>query len=177
MSASSDAMTPNRREHCTPHTQTANIDDCLTRLGTDYLDVWRPMFRQDGQHPDRDVEVSVEAFAKAHKQGKARWLGISSHNRTFLQHVIEKFPQFSVVIFPYTAKSKVKTPDVESVDPAQVVEVGTGARNEDGKITPMDVKKGDRILFGKWSGTEVKLDGEELIIMKESDIMGVLETA
>ena len=124
--ASSDAMNPNRREHCTPHTQTANIDDCLTRLGTDYLDVWRPMFRQDGQHPDRDVEVSVEAFAKAHKQGKARWLGISSHNRTFLQHVIEKFPQFSVVIFPYTAKSKVKTPDVESVDPAQVVEVGTG---------------------------------------------------
>ena len=53
--------------------------------------------------------------------------------------------------------------------------VGPGARDEDGKHIPMDVKAGDRILFGKWSGTEVKIDGEELLIMKESDIMGVLE--
>lgn len=124
--ASSDAMNPNRRKHCTLDIQTANIDDCLTRLGTDYLDVWRPMFRQDGKHPDSDVEVCVEAFEKAHQQGKVRWLGMSSHNRAFIQHVIEKFPQFSMVIFPYTAKSKRKTPDVKSVDPEQVVEVGTG---------------------------------------------------
>jgi chaperonin GroES len=56
-----------------------------------------------------------------------------------------------------------------------VVAAGPGARGDDGKLQPMDVKAGDRVLFGKWSGTEVKLDGEELIIMKESDIMGVLE--
>ena len=56
----------------------------------------------------------------------------------------------------------------------EVVAAGPGARNEEGKIQPLEVKAGDRVLFGKWSGTEVKLDGEELIIMKESDIMGVI---
>jgi chaperonin GroES len=55
-----------------------------------------------------------------------------------------------------------------------VVAVGPGARDDDGKIHPLDVKAGDRVLFGKWSGTEIKLDGEELIIMKESDVMGVI---
>jgi chaperonin GroES len=57
----------------------------------------------------------------------------------------------------------------------KVVAVGKGARGEDGKVVPLDVKKGDRILFGKWSGTEVKMDGDELLIMKESDIMGIIE--
>ena len=57
----------------------------------------------------------------------------------------------------------------------EVVAAGPGARGEDGKIQPLDVKVGDRVLFGKWSGTEIKLDGEDLIIMKESDIMGVLD--
>ena len=59
----------------------------------------------------------------------------------------------------------------------EIVAVGPGSRGDDGKLVPMDVKPGDRVLFGKWSGTEVKLDGEELMIMKESDIMGVLEHA
>jgi chaperonin GroES len=59
----------------------------------------------------------------------------------------------------------------------EVVSCGPGARGEDGKLVPMEVKPGDRVLFGKWSGAEVKLDGEELIIMKETDIMGVLEHA
>jgi chaperonin GroES len=57
----------------------------------------------------------------------------------------------------------------------EVIAVGPGARDEAGKLVPLDVKSGDRILFGKWSGTEVKLDGEELLIMKESDIMGIVE--
>jgi chaperonin GroES len=59
----------------------------------------------------------------------------------------------------------------------EIVAVGPGSRGDDGKLVPMEVKPGDRVLFGKWSGTEVKLDGEELIIMKESDVMGVLEHA
>jgi chaperonin GroES len=59
----------------------------------------------------------------------------------------------------------------------EVIAVGAGARNEQGQIVALDVKAGDRVLFGKWSGTEVKLDGEELLIMKESDIMGIVETA
>ncbi len=70
------------------------------------------------------------------------------------------------IIIPDTAKEKPME--------GEVVAVGPGARGEDGKVTPLDVKAGDRVLFGKWSGTEVKLDGEDLIIMKESDIMGVI---
>jgi chaperonin GroES len=70
------------------------------------------------------------------------------------------------IIIPDTAKEKPME--------GEVVAAGPGARNEEGKIQPLDVKAGDRVLFGKWSGTEVKLDGEELIIMKESDIMGVI---
>ena len=71
------------------------------------------------------------------------------------------------IIIPDTAKEK----PIEG----EVIAVGPGARNEQGQLVALDVKEGDRILFGKWSGTEVKIDGEELLIMKESDIMGVVE--
>ena len=69
-------------------------------------------------------------------------------------------------------------PDTAQEKPmeGEIVAVGAGARDESGKIVPLDVKAGDRVLFGKWSGTEVKLDGVELLIMKESDIMGIIET-
>ena len=73
------------------------------------------------------------------------------------------------IIIPDTAKEKPME--------GEVVAVGPGARDEDGKLHPLDVKTGDRVLFGKWSGTEVKLDGEDLMIMKESDIMGVVDHA
>ena len=71
------------------------------------------------------------------------------------------------IIIPDTAKEKPQQ--------GEVIAVGPGARDEKGKVQPLEVKPGDRVLFGKWSGTEVKLDGEELLIMKESDILGVLE--
>jgi len=71
------------------------------------------------------------------------------------------------IIIPDTAKEKPMQ--------GEVVAVGPGARDENGKVQPLDVKAGDRVLFGKWSGTEVKIDGEELLIMKESDIMGIVE--
>jgi chaperonin GroES len=71
------------------------------------------------------------------------------------------------IIIPDTAKEKPME--------GKVISVGPGARDENGKLQPLDVKKGDRILFGKWSGTEVKLDGKDLLIMKESDIMGIIE--
>ena len=73
------------------------------------------------------------------------------------------------IIIPDTAKEKPQE--------GEVIAVGPGARDDSGKIQPLDVKAGDRILFGKWSGTEVKLDGKDLLIMKESDILGVLEGA
>ncbi len=86
-----------------------------------------------------------------------------------------------VVVRRLTAEEKTKggiiIPDTAQEKPmeGEVVAVGAGARNETGAIVALDVKAGDRVLFGKWSGTEVKIDGEELLIMKESDIMGIIE--
>jgi len=88
------------------------------------------------------------------------------HDRVLIKRVEGEEKTAGGIIIPDTAKEKPME--------GEVVAAGPGARGEDGKIQPMDVKAGDRVLFGKWSGTEVKLDGEELIIMKESDIMGVL---
>ena len=73
------------------------------------------------------------------------------------------------IIIPDTAKEKPQE--------GEVIAAGTGTRSDEGKVTPLDVKAGDRILFGKWSGTEVKVDGEDLLIMKESDILGIVEGA
>ena len=89
------------------------------------------------------------------------------HDRVLIRRVEAEEKIAGGIIIPDTAKEKPME--------GEVVSTGPGARGEDGKIQPMDVKAGDRVLFGKWSGTEVKLDGEDLIIMKESDIMGVLD--
>ncbi|MBX9620098.1 MAG: co-chaperone GroES [Hyphomicrobiales bacterium] len=88
------------------------------------------------------------------------------HDRVVVRRLEGEEKTKGGIIIPDTAKEKPQE--------GQVVAVGTGARDETGKLVPLDVKKGDRILFGKWSGTEVKIDGEELLIMKESDIMGVI---
>ena len=88
------------------------------------------------------------------------------HDRVLIRRVEAEEKSTGGNIIPDTAKEKPME--------GEVVAVGPGARGEDGKVQPLDVKAGDRVLFGKWSGTEVKLDGQELLIMKESDIMGVL---
>jgi chaperonin GroES len=89
------------------------------------------------------------------------------HDRVLIRRVEAEEKTAGGIIIPDTAKEKPME--------GEVVSTGPGARGEDGKIQPMDVKAGDRVLFGKWSGTEVKLDGEDLIIMKESDIMGIVD--
>src|SRR6202158_1411338 len=89
------------------------------------------------------------------------------HDSVLIRRVESEEKTAGGIIIPDTAKEKPME--------GEVVAVGPGARGEDGKLQPLDVKAGDRVLFGQWSGTEVKLDGEDLIIMKESDIMGVLE--
>jgi len=89
------------------------------------------------------------------------------HDRVVVRRLEEEEKTKGGIIIPDTAKEKPQE--------GEVVAVGPGGRSEDGKLQPMDVKAGDRILFGKWSGTEVKLDGEYLLIMKESDIMGIIE--
>jgi chaperonin GroES len=89
------------------------------------------------------------------------------HDRVVVRRVDSEEKTKGGIIIPDTAKEKPQE--------GEVIAVGPGARDEAGKIVPLDVKAGDRILFGKWSGTEVKLDGEDLLIMKESDIMGIVE--
>ncbi|HXQ47048.1 MAG TPA: co-chaperone GroES [Caulobacteraceae bacterium] len=88
-------------------------------------------------------------------------------DRVVIRRVEEEAKTKGGIIIPDTAKEKPQE--------GEVIAVGPGARDEDGKRVPMDVKVGDRILFGKWSGSEVKLDAEDLLIMKESDILGVLD--
>ena len=88
------------------------------------------------------------------------------HDRVVVRRVESETKTAGGVIIPDTAKEKPQE--------GEIIAVGAGARDEQGKIQPLDVKAGDRILFGKWSGTEVKLNGEDLLIMKESDIMGVV---
>ena len=89
------------------------------------------------------------------------------HDRVMLKPLEAEQKTAGGIIIPDTAKEKPME--------AKVVAVGPGGRGEDGKIYPLDLKKGDRVLFGKWSGTEVKVDGEDLLIMKESDVMGIIE--
>jgi chaperonin GroES len=88
------------------------------------------------------------------------------HDRVVVKRVEAEEKSKGGIIIPDTAKEKPQQ--------GEVVAVGSGGRDENGKLVPMDLKAGDRVLFGKWSGTEVKLDGDELLIMKESDIMGVI---
>ncbi|GBE42277.1 10 kDa chaperonin 5 [bacterium BMS3Bbin10] len=89
------------------------------------------------------------------------------HDRVVVRRIDEDQKTAGGIIIPDTAAEKPQT--------GEIIAVGPGARGEDGKIVPLDVKSGDKVLFGKWSGTEVKLDGDDLLIMKESDIMGVLQ--
>ena len=89
------------------------------------------------------------------------------HDRVVVRRLEAEEKTSGGIIIPDTAKEKPME--------GEVIAVGPGARDEAGKLVPLDVKAGDRILFGKWSGTEVKLDGEELVIMKETDIMGIIE--
>ena len=88
------------------------------------------------------------------------------HDRVVVRRVESEAKTKGGIIIPDTAKEKPQE--------GEVVAVGSGARDESGKVVALDVKAGDRVLFGKWSGTEVKLDGEDLLIMKEADIMGVI---
>jgi chaperonin GroES len=88
------------------------------------------------------------------------------HDRVVVRRIDPADKTKGGIIIPETAKEKPQE--------AEVVAVGPGARDEAGKLVPLDVRAGDRVLFGKWSGTEVKIDGEDLLIMKESDILGVI---
>ena len=89
------------------------------------------------------------------------------HDRVLVRRVEEDTKTAGGIIIPDSAQEKPSE--------GEIVAAGSGTKSEDGKVTPLDVKAGDRVLFGKWSGTEVKVNGEELLIMKESDILGIIE--
>ena len=89
------------------------------------------------------------------------------HDRVVVRRIESEEKTSGGIIIPDTAREKPQE--------GEIVAVGPGGRDETGKLTPLDVKAGDRVLFGKWSGTEVKIDGEDYLIMKESDVMGIIE--
>jgi chaperonin GroES len=91
------------------------------------------------------------------------------HDRVLVRRIEQEEKTKGGIIIPDTAKEKPQE--------GEIIAAGPGARNDDGKLAPLDVKAGDRVLFGKWSGTEVKIDGEDLLIMKESDILGIIDIA
>ena len=91
------------------------------------------------------------------------------HDRVLVRRVEQEARTTGGIIIPDTAQEKPME--------GEVIAAGPGARGDDGKVHPLDLKTGDRVLFGKWSGTEIKIDGEELMIMKESDVMGIVEGA
>ena len=88
-------------------------------------------------------------------------------DRVLVRRIEQEEKTLGAIIIPDTAKEKPME--------GEVIAAGPGARGDDGKLNPLDVKVGDRVLFGKWSGTEIKIDGEDLVVMKESDIMGIVE--
>ena len=110
--------------------------------------------------------VSANRRFNTSKQGASKMGFRPLHDRVLVRRVEAEEKTAGGIIIPDTAKEKPQE--------GEVVAVGGGAKSDEGKITPLDVKAGDRILFGKWSGTEVKLDGEDLIIMKVSDILGIV---
>ncbi|MDA0997894.1 MAG: co-chaperone GroES [Proteobacteria bacterium] len=90
------------------------------------------------------------------------------HDRVLVKRVEQEQKSAGGIIIPDTVQEKPME--------GKVIAVGSGIKAEDGKVTPLDVKAGDRVLFGKWSGTEIKIDGDDLLIMKESDILGIIDT-
>jgi aryl-alcohol dehydrogenase-like predicted oxidoreductase len=127
--ADDSKLCPRHDEYCNVPAQIHNVEECLRRFGTDYLDIWRVQAKMDGTNTDADVEVVIEAFQKLHAAGKVKHLGISSHSRPWAQHVIEKYPQFEMFIFPCTAKTRQKDQPATR-DNIEEVNAGYGPDNK-----------------------------------------------
>jgi chaperonin GroES len=120
-------------------------------------------------HADRVSRRPSEAGLAALNRNEAPMKFRPLHDRVVIRRIEGEEKTKGGIIIPDTVKEKPQE--------GEVIAIGPGARDESGKLVPLDLKKGDRVLFGKWSGTEVKIDGEDLLIMKESDVMGVIEGA
>jgi chaperonin GroES len=123
---------------------------------------------QRGSHPPGLVIRSGQGISKHHRLSTEENMSFRPlHDRILVRRVESEEKTRGGIIIPDTAKEKPQE--------GEVVAVGPGARSDAGQIQALDVKAGDRILFGKWSGTEIKIDGEDLLIMKESDVLGIIE--
>jgi len=124
--ADDSKLSPRRDEYCNVKAQLYNVEQCLRHIGTDYLDIWRVQAKMDGTNTDADVEAMLEAFQKLRQAGKVLHFGISSHSRPWAQHVIEKYPQVEMFIFPCTAKTKQKAtaPTMDNIEQVNVPRYG-----------------------------------------------------
>src|SRR5208282_141209 len=122
--------------------------------------------RRPIQRPGKRKQPQARLRKNQNKEERMKFRPL--HDRVVVRRLGAEEKTKGGIIIPDTAKEKPQE--------GEIVAVGPGARDEKGKLIPLDVKKGDHILFGKWSGTEIKIDGEELLIMKESDVMGVIES-
>lgn len=127
--ADDSKLCPRYDQYCNVKAQLYNVEECLRHIGTDHLDIWRVQAKMDGTNTDADVEVMIEAFGKLHKEGKVRHFGISSHSRPWAQHVIEKYPQVEMFIFPCTAKTREKG-NSPTKDNIEEVNAGYGPEHE-----------------------------------------------
>jgi len=118
--------------HRNADSQMQSIESCLSKLGTDYLDIWRPQCKEMDGHRDIEMEMCIGVFEKARKQGKVRYLGMDTRDRTWILHVIERFRQYEVIYTPYTLRSEAKPSDLKSIDREQLYEPSRwGGRRKD----------------------------------------------
>lgn len=131
--AADDIVYSMRQERCRDAAaQMRNIESCLTKLDTDYLDIWRPQFKKQGGHRDVEMEMCVEVFDKARRQGKVRFLGLATADREWIRHVMERFESFAVIYTPYTLRCERQPADLKSIDPNQLYEPSSwGGRRTD----------------------------------------------
>jgi len=127
--ADDSKLCPRRDEYCNVKAQIHNVEECLRHIGTDHLDIWRVQAKMDGTNTDGDVEVVIETFEKLHAAGKVKHLGLSSHSRPWAQHVIEKYPQIEMFIFPCTVKTRQKDRPATR-DNIEEVNAGYGPENK-----------------------------------------------
>ncbi|MHC4680899.1 MAG: aldo/keto reductase [Planctomycetota bacterium] len=127
--ADDSKLSPRRDEYCNVKAQVHNVEECLRRIGTDYLDIWRVQAKMDGTNTDADVEAMIGAFEELHKAGKVRHFGVSSHSRPWAKHVIEKYPQVEMFIFPCTAKTR-QTGQPPTGENIEEVNAGYGPDNK-----------------------------------------------
>ncbi len=132
VAADNEAYCMRHVQYRNAESQMRNIESCLTRLGTDYLDIWRPQCKRVGGHRDIDMEMCIAVFEKARQQGKVRFLGMATQDRSWIRHLVERFAQYAVIYTSYALRSQAKALDLKSIDRDQLYEPSAwGGKRQD----------------------------------------------